>query len=43
MFLTWSNGYVIIYATNDSKFAIADTNIYLTFVSVSSKDNTELL
>ena len=41
--MTWSKDSVITNSTGEGKFAIAETKLYVSVVTLSTKDNEELL
>ena len=43
LFLIWSKDCVVINSTGEGKFAITETNLYVPVVTLSTKDNEELL
>ena len=43
LILAWSENCVISSATGKTKFAIADTKLYVLIVNLSTQDNTKLL
>ena len=43
LILTWSSSFVISNSTSEAKFEITDTKLYAPVVTLSTKDNAELL
>ena len=43
LILTWSKGCIITNSTDERKFAIIETKLYVPVVSLSTKDNEKLL
>ena len=43
LLLTWSRDCVITSSTEEEKFAITETKLYVAVVTLSTKDNTKLL
>ena len=41
--LTWSRDFVIINSTDEGKFAIAETKLYVSVVALSTEDNAKLV
>ena len=43
LILSWSTDCVVTSAVGDTKFAITDSKLYVTIVTLSTQDNAELL
>ena len=41
--LSWTEDYVISSATGEIKYAVADTKLYVSVVTLSTEDNVKLL